>query len=801
MNKKDMTTEEIQKLVLDYVSRDNYRPIKTKILTKKVGFADIENGDRLVKKAVKRLIKAGKLKWGDKHVVWLASAAEKASKSKKPKRSNRSESHDSKLSGKNKSKFEKSKSGKSKSDKNEVIGTFSRAAGGYGFVRPRDTKVADRSEDIYVPRMKILDATDGDIVKVIVSRSRRGGEVRTSGRIIEIVDRRTNQFVGTYREQDELGFVVVDNGVFDTGILVGDAGAKNGRVGDKVVIEMVRFPSAKSDGEGVIVKVLGERGQAGVDTQTVIHEFNLPGEFPEEALESARAQADKFDETIPKSRTDFTNDTVVTIDPKEARDFDDAISLKKLDNGHWQLGVHIADVSHFVPLRSKLDDEAYNRATSVYLPDKVIPMLPEIISNNLASLQPDRVRYTMTAVIEFSEEGVPIATDLHRGAIKSAHRFNYEEIDEYLEDDEPWRKELTPEVFQIVRDMHTLAMMLRERRMTRGSININIPEVKIELDEDGKVCGATTRKNTESHQMIEEFMLAANEAVAQKLVDMELHLLRRVHEPPTEKKLHDLTRFVREMGIDCESLQSRFEIKRVAKIAEAMPERAAIHFAILRSMQKAVYSPNEMGHYALNSKAYCHFTSPIRRYPDLIIHRMVGDIIDGKSPMANFERLVKLGQHCSSLEQRAEKAERELKKLKLMNFLADKIGMEMDCIVTGVEPYGLFAQGIELPAEGLVPISNLPKDEYQYDRSARTLTGFRDSNQFRLGDKVKIRVSLVDPDRREMEFELVAVLESRKSKKPKARGGKQGGKNSDKKRGKSKGKKGKSKRNKSKRRK
>ena len=778
MNKKEMTTEEIQQLVLDYVSRKNYQPIKTKILTKKVGFANVENGDRFVKKAVKRLIKAGKLKWGDKHKVHFVGLDKKSRKSKKPKRD------DAKPKGKN-------KAGKKKTNDNEVIGTFSRASAGYGFVRPSDSKASDRSDDIFVPVSKVLDATNGDTVKIAVSFSRRGGEVRTTGRIIEIIDRSTNQFVGTYEEKDELGFVVVDNSVFDYGILVGDAGAKNCRVGDKVVIEMVRFPSPKTEGEGVIVKVLGDRGQPGVDTLTVIHEFGLPGEFPEEAMESARAQAEKFNESIPESRTDFTGETVVTIDPKEARDFDDAISLKKLENGHWQLGVHIADVSHFVPMRSKLDDEAYKRATSVYLPDKVIPMLPEIISNNLASLQPDRVRYTMTAVIEFSEEGVPIATDWHRGVIKSAHRFTYEDVDEYLENEEPWRKELEPDVFRIVRDMHTLAMMLRKRRMTRGSINVNIPEVKIELDEDGRVCGATTRKNTESHQMIEEFMLAANEAVAQKLVDMKLHLMRRIHEPPTEKKLHDLTRFVREMGIECESMESRFEIKRVAKIAEEMPERAAIHFAILRSMQKAVYSPNDVGHYALNSKAYCHFTSPIRRYPDLIIHRMVGDIIDGKSPMANFDRLSKLGNHCSNLEQRAEKAERELKKLKLMNFLADKIGMEMDCIVTGVESYGLFAQGIELPAEGLVPLENLPRDEYQYDRNARTLMGFKEPNQFRLGDKIKIRVSHVDPDQREMEFELVAILESRKPKKSKARDSnpraKQGSKNSKDKGGKRSG--------------
>jgi len=368
------------------------------------------------------------------------------------------------------------------------------------------------------------------------------------------------------------------------------------------------------------------------------------------------------------------------------------------------LGVHIADVSHFVPYRSDLDNEAFARGTSVYLPDRVIPMLPEIISNNLASLQPNRVRYCMTALIEFSDEGVPIATELHRGAIKSAHRFTYEEIDEYLENDEPWKKELTPEVFTLVRDMHTLAMKLRRRRMDNGSINLVLPEVVIDLDDDGKVAGAHTAENTESHQVIEEFMLAANEAVAQYLVDEKLYLLRRIHETPDEDRLKELTKFVRQLGIDCGSLQDRFELKKVIEASEGRPESHAIHFAILRSMQKAIYSPKEAGHFALASKAYCHFTSPIRRYPDLVIHRMVGDLIDGKRPKADFDRLTATGKHCSDLEKRAADAERELKKLKLLGFMEKRIGEKLVAVVTGVEAFGLFAQGVEIPAEGLIPI-------------------------------------------------------------------------------------------------
>ncbi len=706
----------LQRKVLRLVGSDHYKPSKPRSIAKQLKLGDDE--ERPLKKAIKALVKQGRLAWGPKHLVVKAELKQR---------------HD------------------------EVVGLFRRTAAGFGFVTPTGSTVTDRSEDIYVPKQKTLDAADRDIVRIRISRRRQGADVRISGRIIEVIERRTHQFVGTYREKHGYGLVMVDGGVFDSGILVGDAGAKNARIGDKVVIEMVSFPSASQEGEGVIVEVLGDRGKPGVDTLTVMRQFGLPEAFSEHVLEQAREQAEKFDEVIPTERTDFTVKTVVTIDPRTARDFDDAISLEKIENDHWLLGVHIADVSHFVPYRSDLDNEAYQRGTSVYLPDRVIPMLPEIISNNLASLQPGRIRYCMTVLIEFDHVGVPISTELHRGVIKSAHRFNYEEIDDYLANDRRWRSKLTPEVFKLVRDMHTFAMQLRSRRMDRGAIDLALRDVKIDLDDDGKVIGAHAEENTESHQIIEEFMLAANEAVATRLSDGGSYLLRRIHEQPSEMKLRALTKFIRQIGIDCESLESRFEIKRVVELAYKLPERQAINFAILRSFQKAVYSPREIGHYALGIDHYCHFTSPIRRYPDLVIHRMVGEIIDGKKPVSNFERLASLGNHCSSLEQRAEQAERELTKLKLLNYFAERIGHQMSVVITGVEPFGLFAQGIEIPAEGLIPISNLPDDHYKFDRSSLLLSGYHQSNQFRLGDVIEVRVSRVDTDRREMEFQFFSI--------------------------------------------
>jgi ribonuclease R len=755
----------IEKLILELVLADNYQPLKPKAIAKKL---ELLEDEKKVRRTIRKLVQAGRISFGDKHQVIKPKLKNKGGKAKSslkepafgegvfPADSDPFPLH-SKSKSKNKpksAKAEKPAKTTEKKKKNHVVGVFRRNQAGFGFVTPLDSTVTDRSEDIFIPRSKTLDAADRDTVEVRISKPRPGDRPdRMSGRILDVVERHTHRFVGTYRESGNYGVVSIDGGGFDSAILVGDAGAKNCRVEDKVVVEMVHFPTANEPGEGVVVEVLGARGEPGVDTKMVIHEFGLPEEFPEEVLDDARDQAEKFDESI-EGRTDFTKQTVITIDPKTARDFDDAISLKRLENGHWELGVHIADVSHFVPYRSKLDTEAYLRGTSVYLPDQVIPMLPEIISNNLASLQPDRVRYCMTAVIEFSDSGVPINTQLHRGAIKSAHRFNYEEIDDYLENDEPWKEKLAPDVFRIVRDMHTLAMTLRNRRMDAGAIDLILPEVKIDLDDDGDVSGAHTVQNTESHQVIEEFMLAANEAVARRLADEKLYLMRRVHPKPTEAKLADLTKFVRELGIECDNLESRHELKRVIAESADMPQRHAIHFAVLRAFQKAIYSPEEIGHFALNSENYCHFTSPIRRYPDLIIHRMVGDLVDGKKPKSNYDTLATLGKHCSELEKRATEAERELIKLKLLSFMSKRIGETLDAIITGVESFGIFVQGVEIPAEGMLPVENLPPDSYEYDRTSRVMSGFEEPNQFRLGDTIRVKVSKVDLDQRLLEYEI-----------------------------------------------
>ncbi|EAQ80971.1 ribonuclease R [Blastopirellula marina] len=713
-----MELEQLEQLLLAHIQRSTYQPVKPKVIAKQLNLA--EEDLKTLKRAIKRLLKKGHIAYGASHLIKRANA-------------------------------ENAKAAQT------IVGGFHRTAKGFGFVRPLGTpKSAERTADIYVPAKRTSDAANGDTVRIRMFRTRgMNGESKLCGEVIEIVERETHRFVGTYNEAHGQALVQVDGNVFTQPISVGDPGVKGARLDDKVVIEIVRFPSHFHDGEGVIVEVLGARGAPGVDLLSVMREYDLPEEFPEAALEVAREMADAFDESIGEDRRDETGETIITIDPFDARDFDDAISLTKLDNGHWLLGVHIADVAHFVPEGSALDTEARNRATSIYLPDKVIPMLPEVISNNLASLQPNKIRYAKTAKIEFTPDGTRVHTEVFNSAIRSVRRFTYEEVDEYLADRDAWKKKLTPPVHQLVGDMHELAMTLRERRFQRGSIELLMPELKLDLDNDGAVTGAHVEKNTESHQIIEEFMLAANEAVADKLHNQELFFLRRVHDSPDPRKLEALTEFVRDVGIECDSLQSRFEIIRALDKVKGLPEQAAVNYATLRSMKKAVYSPEEIGHYALASECYCHFTSPIRRYPDLTIHRMYNDLATGKKPVQDYDAMVAEGEHCSQREQRAASAERDLVKIKLLNHLSEKIGMEMEAVITGVESFGLFVQGLELPADGLIHIDALQDDYYHYDRTTHSLVGNRDGNAFRLGDVLKVSIARVDLEKRELDFRLI----------------------------------------------
>ncbi|MBY0231771.1 MAG: VacB/RNase II family 3'-5' exoribonuclease, partial [Gemmataceae bacterium] len=594
------------------------------------------------------------------------------------------------------------------------------------------------------------DAATGDTVQVKVLRKPARPDQLATGRVVRVVERSTHQFVGTYFTRDGEGRVRVDGTVFAHSIGVGDPGAKGARPGDKVVFEMVRFPSAEDHGEGVLTEVLGPAGQPGVDTLSVIRAYGLPDAFPEDALEEARKAAAAFREDDLDGREDFTKALVATIDPIDARDFDDAVGLTRDANGHWELSVHIADVGRFAPPGGALDREARKRATSVYLPGRVIPMFPEVVSNHLASLQPGRVRYVKSAIMGFTPEGAPTSVRFADGAIRSARRFHYAEALEVLERGEP-----KDDLERMLLAMKELAMLLRGRRKKRGSLELSVPKAELEYDDQGRVSGAHFAPDDASHQLIEEFMLAANEAVARKLDQLKVAFLRRVHPAPDPLRMQAFSRFARSLGYSMKTDADRFSLQRVLEQSAPKPERHALHYALLRSLKQASYSPLDEEHYALASEDYCHFTSPIRRYPDLTIHRQLGQWLRSGKPGGDMKELLALGDHCSKMEKRAEAAERELVKLKLLAHMEGRLGQEMDAIITGVSDYGFFAQGELLPVEGLVHVSTLPDDFYHYDEDTHSLEGRRTRRTFQLGQRVRVAVARVDVGRRQLDFRLI----------------------------------------------
>ncbi len=632
-----------------------------------------------------------------------------------------------------------------------VVGTFRRTSKGFGFVRPQGAPKGQRDQDIYISAEAAGDASTGDEVAVKITKRSKIKGANPEGAIIKVVARASGLFVGTYFEEDGEGFVKVDGTTFHAPISVGDPGAKGAKPGEKVTIEMVRYPTPARLGEAVLTEVLGERGQPGVDTLTVIRAFGIPDHFDDEILLEAREQAKRFDEDTLGDRTDLRDVLTVTIDPATARDFDDAISLSHDAKGFWNLTVHIADVSHFVPVNSALDSEARKRGTSVYLPDRVIPMLPEVLSNSLASLQEGKTRYTMSVLMQFDAEGRRTDVELARSAIRVDRRFSYEQAMAVMNDPQGHPvPNVTPEVRDLLGRMLELARILRKRRFARGALELVMPEVEVELDDQGQVSGAHLAPDDESHQVIEEFMLAANEAVAEQLTARKIGFLRRTHADPEPSKLRQFAEFARTLGYPIEQALSRFELQRVLKASDGKPERYAVHYGLLRSLKQAVYSPEHAGHYALASEDYCHFTSPIRRYPDLQVHRQIAAVIAGRVPRSDLDELHVLGEHCTRTEKRAELAERELIKIKLLTHLETRIGETFHAMIIGVEDFGLFCQLVELPVEGLVHVTSLADDYYYLEEGTHTLVGRSAGRRYRLGDRLEVVVARVDVDRREL---------------------------------------------------
>jgi len=749
-------SSELADRVLRLVSSHDYRPAKPKVIAATLGVNPDEF--REVKRVVKALVHRGQLVYGANHLVMPAVASAIPAADAPPKKSTRKKNlkAESQLSGDGNAAIKRLGIDLARRD-GVVRGTFRGAMGGFGFVRRGDVTAGGESpEDVFIPPGATGGALDGDTVEVRMRpRADRRGDAM-EGYVDKVLERGRRQFTGTFEQRGTEALVHLDGVPYQQPLMVGDVRGLPVDNDDKVFVEIVSFPTASDPGEAVILEVLGKTNNPAIDTLTIMRQYALPESFSDAVLDNARAQADAFQEgAIPEGRRDLTGLLTITIDPFDARDFDDAISLEKKD-GLWTLWVHIADVSTFVPAGSPLDQEAERRATSVYLPDRVVPMIPEVISNHLASLQPEKVRLTKTVEIEMRDDGVITSVEVYNAAIRSDQRFHYEQVDEFIESPEAKLSAWGNEICDLLSRMHTLAMQMRRRRFNRGSLTLEVPEVKIDLDKNGKVKGAHVEAYTESHQIIEEFMLAANQAVATWLDDQELNYLHRIHPPPDRRKLRQLEMFVKDLRLPVTSVESRKDLQRILDLVAGTPLENAVNFSVLKSMNKAIYGPNREGHYALDMEHYCHFTSPIRRYPDLSVHRLVQNLIESsKTPDESFAVLLRLGFHCSDQERNAAQAERELVQLKLLHFMKKQVGQTMRVIVNRVFIDGIFARGIELPIDGYLPVTSLPSDKYRFERRGQMLVGFKAGNQFRLGDELTVKVAKVDLRERQLMFDFI----------------------------------------------
>ncbi|MGD8190628.1 ribonuclease R [Brevibacillus ginsengisoli] len=661
---------------------------------------------------------------------------------------------------------------------NLIRGRLQNHPKGFGFVIPE----TEGQPDIYVHANDMHGAMHGDIVLVRVEKESNGA--RLEGRIIRIVERGITEVVGTFQDETHYAFVVTDDRRIAKDIFIPKA-AYNGAVdGHKVVVKIVRYPEGRANPEGEVVEILGHKNDPGVDILSIIRKFGLPEAFPADVLAEAEDAPDEISEEEIRGRRDLRDRMMVTIDGADAKDLDDAVSLEKLDNGNYRLGVHIADVSYYVKEKSALDNEAYKRGTSVYLVDRVIPMIPHRLSNGICSLNPKVDRLTVSCDMEIDREANVVKYDIFLSVIRTNERMTYADVRSILEDKDEALIEKYQDLVPMFQQMEELCLKLRSKRMRRGAIDFDFREAKIYVNEEGVPTDIGFRTRSIAEQMIEEFMLAANETVAEHFHWMKRPFIYRIHEDPKEEKLQAFMEFVTNFGYSVRGKGNSVHpraLQQLLEEAKGTPEEIIISTVLLRSMKQAKYSAESLGHFGLATEFYTHFTSPIRRYPDLIVHRMIREWIQfgemsGEKEAYWAEQMPIIAEHTSQRERLAVDAERETDDLKKAEFMKEHIGEEFEGVISSVTSFGMF---IELPntIEGLVHVSYLTDDYYHYHEKMYALVGERTRKQFRIGDVVQVRVANVNVDERTIDFEIVGMKKSapRFDRKPKVIEGRGGG--------------------------
>lgn len=646
---------------------------------------------------------------------------------------------------------------------NLIRGKMIGHAKGFAFVVPDEQGM----DDIFIPPNETNNAMHGDIVLARVTAESSGQ--RREGTIVRILERGIQQIVGTYTESKHFGFVIPDDKKFASDIFIPKASSKGAIEGHKVVVKLTTYPEGRKSAEGEVIEILGHKNDPGVDILSVIHKHGLPMEFPDDVLQQASETPETIDESELKNRRDLRNETIVTIDGADAKDLDDAVTVTKLENGNYRLGVHIADVTYYVTEDSSIDREAADRATSVYLVDRVIPMIPHRLSNGICSLNPQVDRLTLSCNMEITEDGEVVNHEIYQSVIKTAERMTYHDVNKILEDeDEELIKRYEPLV-PMFKMMEELAAILRKKRMQRGAIDFDFKEAKVLVDDEGAPKEVVIRERSVAERLIEEFMLAANETVAEHFHWMEVPFIYRIHEDPKEDKLRRFFEFITNFGYIVKGTANAVHPRALQEIIEEVqgkPEEMVVSTVMLRSMQQAKYDPESLGHFGLSTEFYTHFTSPIRRYPDLIVHRLIRTyLIEGKIDQATREKwnmlLPNIAEHSSNMERRAVEAERETDELKKAEYMADKIGEEYDGIISSVTNFGMF---VELPntIEGLVHVSYMTDDYYRYEERHMAMIGERTGKVFRIGDEITVRVVNVNKDERSIDFEIVGMKGTRR---------------------------------------
>lgn len=736
-------SEQFQSQILEHLKSAGYRPQKARTLANQLQLADEQNYHAF-RDALRELMRAGRVVLGANNAVMLPGE---------------------------------------RSQEGLILGSYRHNKRGFGFVVPSDPS---GHEDLFIPEGSNNGALTGDIVRArITNTSHRDGKAMFTGRITEIVERTQKRFVGTLAKISGQWMVMPDGNMLTEPIATPDAAARHIKIGTKVVVELTTYPGEEVDHPvGVITEVLGAAGEKDVDLKAVIVQFNLPGDFPEEVKQQARDAIDRFDPQHEiQRRLDLTDQVICTIDPNDAKDYDDAISLRQLENGNWELGVHIADVSYFVPRDSPLDLEAAERGNSCYFPGYVIPMLPEVLSNGVCSLQEGVPRLCKSAFITYDEDANPIGTKFANSVIKSRQRLRYREAQAILDHQQiiphpqgdRTLKDYPPEVVELLFQMDELSRRLQKRRLRHGQIVLDLPETELVLDDEGKVIDAVPEDQSFTHTLIEMFMVEANEAVARLLDSLGVPFLHRTHPEPVFESAERLRNFVQVAGFKLPKDLDRKAIQSLLAAVKGKPESFAINLAVLKSLTRAEYSPKPIGHYALASEFYAHFTSPIRRYADLTIHRLLDlyfaarekpEHAGGKKrkkkieldEAPRFDQLVELGKHLGFTERRGDDAERELRQVKLLELLKNHIGDEFPGIVTGITNFGIFIQLQTYLIDGLIRYENLLDDWWDVDDRHGVVRGQRTGTKIGIGDQCVVMIARVDPARRELDLAISRLL-------------------------------------------